>query len=294
MKLYKITIKPTSNFATPLKGDTIFGQLCWIIRYKYKENRLEELLSCYDTEPFLIVSDAFAKDYLPKPSIPQTYLGENLELKKQNHKRIWLSQKDLFEGNYTNAKTDEDVQNHDKTIVSVKNSINYKTFTTDSVNFAPFSEVEYSISSKDIYCLISSAFSQDELKECFRLLGEYGYGKNTSIGKGRFEILDFQEVTLNNKSTTFIALSAFAPTCEDYKHIFYEPFTRFGKHSQGKDIKNAFKKPILLADCGGVVEFKEEKSIQYIGQCIKNHSSFKKAVHQGYSMVLPLKELKNV
>jgi CRISPR-associated protein Csm4 len=44
MKLYKTTITPTSNFATTLKGDTLFGQICWGIFYSLEEKRLKELL----------------------------------------------------------------------------------------------------------------------------------------------------------------------------------------------------------------------------------------------------------
>ena len=70
MKLYKATMIPTSNFATKLKGDTLFGQICWAIRFSFGEERLKELISTYEKKPFLIVSDPFAKanyaEYLPK------------------------------------------------------------------------------------------------------------------------------------------------------------------------------------------------------------------------------------
>ena len=52
MTLYKTTITPKSNFTTPLKGDTLFGQICWAIRYRLGEDRLNELLSDYDKKPF--------------------------------------------------------------------------------------------------------------------------------------------------------------------------------------------------------------------------------------------------
>ena len=70
MKLYKTTFIPTSNFATTLKGDTLFGQICWAIRYTFGNDKLEALLLNYETKPFLVVSDGFAKGYLPKPSLP--------------------------------------------------------------------------------------------------------------------------------------------------------------------------------------------------------------------------------
>ena len=76
MTLYKTTITPKSNFTTPLKGDTLFGQICWAIRYRLGEDRLNELLSDYDKKPFLIVSDGVAGGDLPKPSMPSHLWGE--------------------------------------------------------------------------------------------------------------------------------------------------------------------------------------------------------------------------
>ena len=54
MKLYKTTFIPTSNFATTLKGDTLFGQICWAIRYTFGNDKLEALLLNYETKPFLV------------------------------------------------------------------------------------------------------------------------------------------------------------------------------------------------------------------------------------------------
>ena len=124
MRLYKTTITPISSFATPLKGDTLFGQICWAIRYIYKEDRLNSLLQNYDTEPFLIVSDGFASGYLPKPTLPSALLNESLKDKKINRKKIWLNPSDLQAGNFQNAQKSSDIEYNFTKSISVKNSIN--------------------------------------------------------------------------------------------------------------------------------------------------------------------------
>ncbi len=43
MDSYQITLSLQSAFATPLKGDTLFGQLCWAIRNRLGEERLESM-----------------------------------------------------------------------------------------------------------------------------------------------------------------------------------------------------------------------------------------------------------
>jgi len=88
MKLYKTTITPTSNFATTLKGDTLFGQICWGIFYSLEEKRLKELLKNYKENPFLVVSDGFREGYLPKPKMPSYLLKEDPEEKRKIVKRF--------------------------------------------------------------------------------------------------------------------------------------------------------------------------------------------------------------
>ena len=296
MKLYKTTITPISNFATTLKGDTIFGQMCWSIKYAFGEKRLKELLNSYETNPFMIISDGFASGYLPKPKMPSLLLGEDKKDKKISRKNIWLTMKQLHNGEFANALSDEDekVKNSDKSIVTMHNSINYKSFkTSDDGSFAPYGEKEFTLSKKDIYFLIDeSQLSIEELQKAFEQLSLSGYGKDTTVGKGRFMHDKFIEVKNDISSKTFMTLSPFSPKGLACKEIYYEPFVRFGKFGGDRAFKNAFKKPILLAECASVVHFEEKKELQYIGHAIKGISDIHPdTVHQGYSIVVAIKEL---
>lgn len=291
MQLYKITIIPTSNFITPIKGDTLFGQICWAIRYKYGQERLKELLAEYETKPFLIVSDGFASGYLPKPTLPSTLLNENIDNKKQNRKKIWLTLEDLQSGNYNKAVTNQEASNNDKSEAVVKNSINYKTFTTGAKGFDPYAQVEQSLSKKDIYFLCNDNFTKENLSETVTVVSQVGYGKESSTGKGRFDIEAITSIQLDNSATTFMAIAPFVAHKIECKNIFYEPFTRFGKSGADRANKNPFKKPILMANSGAVIDFDTKKELQYIGKAVKNISTYKDIVHQGYSIVMPLKDL---
>ncbi len=81
MKTYEITIKPLSGFATPLKGDTIFGHFCWQLVYdeqKLLGELFDTLIARYLEAPFVVFSSAFPKLYankvytyaLPSPNLP--------------------------------------------------------------------------------------------------------------------------------------------------------------------------------------------------------------------------------
>jgi CRISPR-associated protein Csm4 len=296
MKLYKISITPSSNFATTLKGDTLFGQMCWAISYAFKKERLATLLKNYreGEKPFLVVSDAFPKGFLPKPKMPSSLLKEKSEEKKLNRKKIWLTSEALQRGAYTEAKSDKEVGNNDTQNMQIHNAINYKTSHTGD-GFDPYGLETWSLSPKDIYCLIDeNQLSIDELKEVLKLLSEMGYGKKSTIGKGRFTIDTIEEVSIDSCATRFMTLSPFSPKGLEAKNIYYDPFTRFGKFGGSRAYKNAFKKPILLADVASVVEFNEVKTYQYLGRAISGLSDipeYSDTVHQGYSIVLPLKEL---
>lgn len=290
MKLYKTTITPLSNFSTSLKGDTLFGQMCWAIRFGLGEDRLKELLEDYESNPFLVVSDAFASGYMPKPTMPSSFLNENNDDKKENRKKIWLSLEQLQDGKFENAKTNNDIKNNDKKELTIKNSINYKTSNTGD-GFDPYDLGEEKITPKDIYFLINDSFSLDEAYSSFGFLSQMGYGKKTSIGKGRFTFSDFELLELNNNSKTFMAISPFTPNKIKCKDIFYEPFTRFGKLGGDRANTNAFKKPILLADSGAIINYDSSQNIQYVGKEIKNISSYEDVRHQGYAILIAIKDL---
>lgn len=298
MKLYKVTITPTSDFATTLRGDTLFGQLCWAIFYKFGKEKLTKLLDNYreGNAPFLVASDAFPQGYLPKPKMPSRFLNEKSEDKKLNRKKLWLTLDELMGGAYSKARRDKEVDNSDKSSVTIHNALNYKTFHTGD-GFDPHGLSVWSLSTKDIYFLVDEEqLSFVEFKEALKLVSEMGYGKKTTIGKGRFEYdeEDIEAIVLDNNSKTFMTLGSFSPKGLECQNIYYEPFTRFGKFGASRAYKNAFKKPILLADTASVVEFKESKSYQYLGRAISDLSDvpeYKDTVHQGYSIVVPIKEL---
>ena len=294
MNLYKITITPSSDFATTIRGDTLFGQMCWAIFYTFGKEKLSTLLKRYAKEPFLVVSDAFPKCYLPKPKMPSTLLGEKSEEKKQNRKKLWLELDELIDGKYSKARTNKNIENQDKNEMNIHNALNYKTFHTGGEGFDPYGVEVLSLASKDIYFLLDiSQLDFIKFKEAFALLSNMGYGKKATIGKGRFEYNEenIKEIKIDNTSKRFMTLSPFSPKGLVCENIYYEPFTRFGKFGASRAYKNAFKKPILLADTASVVEFKKPQNHQYLGKSINGLSDvpeYANTVHQGYSIVLPI------
>jgi CRISPR-associated protein Csm4 len=68
MQHFKINMKLLSSIMTPFHSDTLWGHICWALRYTQGEEELLDFLECYDNgEPPLVISSAFPKGYLPFP-----------------------------------------------------------------------------------------------------------------------------------------------------------------------------------------------------------------------------------
>lgn len=287
MQLYKTTVTPESSFASKLKGDTLFGQLCWAIRYAFGVEKLDALLgTSYEESPFCVVSDAFAPDFLPKPTLP-SFLMEEGEDKKANRKKIWMRYEELLKGDFSKAREEE---SKDAEAIQMHNSINYKTFTTGD-GFAPYGVKEYALQSKDIYILLDEKkLAKEKFLEAFSLLSKMGYGQDSTIGKGRFTFSELQGVEQKH-SKTVMTLSPFCPQGLTCKDIYYNPFTRFGKKGADRAHENPFKKPLLLADTAAVVLYDTEQTKGYIGKAISGHTSHEDIVHQGYAIAIGIGDL---
>jgi CRISPR-associated protein Csm4 len=108
LKLYAITIKPTSGFGTAFKGDTIFGHFCWQAAYDATllDGGLDRQIACYPEKPFAVFSSAFPKlinnqrtTYLLKrPELPFSFLvpaqkdkAADMRQKKDFKKKKWMA-----------------------------------------------------------------------------------------------------------------------------------------------------------------------------------------------------------
>ena len=120
-------------------------------------------------------------------------------------------------------------------------------------------------------------------------MGVDGFGKDKTIGKGRYEVICFEEYKQpKTKSKYYMALSPTAIKGLECKEIYYDTFVRFGKLGMNRANTNPFKKPILFADTASTVIFEQEQEIKYIGQAVKNISTFDDVVQQGYSIVFAM------
>jgi len=280
MEFLTLKIRPLSPFGTPPKGDTIFGQ---IVAYFFldKDHTFENYLN---EAPKLIVSDMMPYGYVYKPNLPLDCFKSNNDQevdKKDIRKREFISLENLQNGKLHLCEKIDFINE----FVTIKNSINRTTFTTDGGDFAPYG-VEEKTFFKELwmFALVEKSIKKKVITT-IEQIGKHGFGKDGNLGKGNFDI-EVIENKIDDVDTQY-ALSI-SPTILKDKNIinsWYEPFTRFGKYGLADAHTNAFKKPTIMADSGSVVLLKEKK--QYFGNCVDNGLKDKPSFLQGYSIAIP-------
>lgn len=323
MKTYRMTLLPKTAFGSPLLGESLFGMLCWNVAYSLGATHLEELLAGYlRGRPFAVISDAFPSGYLPLPALPNCYWEETDDSKrKYMKKKAWISVKELLEGRTSYckwrniSKTDGEIGeefcpafNSDEKIQSFKvsdmvahNTIHRLNGTTGKEEFSPYQcmKIWYQQQVKlDVYAVIDeSRFTKAELLETMGSIGSFGFGRDASVGLGKFELTsDVEEIDISQNFASCLTLASSVLSevvGVDNKKTFYRQKTHFGRHGAQFAVSGKpFKKPILLAQSGAVVSFVEPQSISFLGKGLSGVSvAYPKTVHQGYCPVLPLPQI---
>lgn len=308
MTAYRLRLTPRSAFGSPLMGDTLFGQLCWAIRNRHGEHRLTELLEGYTAGlPFAVVSDAFPADHLPRPTLPSHCFDLPAGDRKAVKKRAWLPVEKFGEpvaswlqhclppAELKGAVPDSHPQAH--------NTLNRESGTTGSGEFAPYAmgQLWYGKEVRlDVYLIIDETrLSAADLQAALHDIGQIGFGRDASIGLGKFILENLESITLpaQAKADALLALAPSAPQGLDYdpRRSFYQPFTRFGRHGDiGVHLQGGpFKAPVLLAQTGAVFSPVSVEARTFVGQGLGGDGSLSKTiaatVHQGYAPALGIR-----
>ena len=306
MKTYRLTLNVLSAFGTPLVGDTLFGQLCWGIRHRFGNEKLKELLNGYtEQKPFLVVSDAFPSNYLPLPKLPSKFWQTQKKIdaaeRKKMKKKVWISlehlkmETDMWQ---QYAISDKEAFALGKiSSLQIHNTINRKTNTTSTGQFAPYSQSQtwYAQESQlDLYVVLDEdRFSLENLKLILADIGTFGYGRDASTGMGKFIVKHCEEFSsVQNNPNSYFTLANCAPfNCGlNAEQSFYQITTRFGRHGNILGLgKSPFKKPILLTKAAAIFSPKIWQEKMFIGNGLTGISySSLEAIHQGYAPILAI------
>ena len=312
MQILRITLRPLSALGTPLAGDTLFGQLCWTLRHQLGNDRLNALLQGYTQgQPFAVVSDALPSGHVPLPSLPSAIWAkapDGTSDRKILKKKRWLRFSDMHsqlpkwqtlavaDVETSLGKITERAQPH--------NTINRQTGTTGTGMFAPYTVNQLWLapgSSLDVWLVFDAQrIGAAELLAAFTHMGHSGYGRDASIGLGKFE-LESPPVavtpTVPDAANAYLTLGPCAPQglgfCPVRSH--WQVTTRFGRHGDvAVQSGNPFKRPVLLAKAGSVFWPEHIDTVcAFIGQGLGGVAApvslaMPETVQQGYCPVLPI------
>ena len=318
MRLLRLSLAPLTAFGTPLAGDTFFGQLCWTLRRLYGNPRLNALLDGYTAgHPFAVVSDALPQGFIPLPSLPGSFWSPSSGERKALKKKRWVPLADVHtplaawrDLASNDAEMAEAIVGHGQAVQTERaqphNTLNRRTGSTGEGQFAPYAMAQrwfHPAMRFDLYIVLDDdRLTREELVSALDVMGQTGFGRDASIGLGKFSCLGApQEHSFAGAETpassapgdSWLTLGPCAPQGLGYcpQRSFYQTVTRFGRHGDvAVQSGNPFKRPLLLARAGAVFRPEQmDPQQRFIGQGIGGVSeAMPETVHQGYAPVVPI------
>ncbi|MCL1824422.1 MAG: CRISPR-associated protein Csm7 [Betaproteobacteria bacterium] len=311
MKTFRITLRLLSALGTPLAGDTLFGQLCWILRRQHGNERLNSLLQGYtERQPFAVISDALPHGHLPLPSLPpDTWQVSDNSDRKALKKKRWLPLSALrqpFSEWQRSATTDVDL-GESREHPQPHNTINRQTGTTGTGMFAPYTVAQIWLkpgSELDLWLVLDTErITPVEIHDAFVFMGWQGYGRDASIGLGKFELqgeLQAQpHIEVSDVPNAYLTLGPCAPQGQGFcpQRSYWNIVPRFGRHGDlAVQSGQPFKRPVLLAKAGSVFWPEHaDAACTHIGQGLGGIAApmpisvvMPETVQQGYCPVVPI------
>lgn len=298
-----------SPLGTPLAGDTLFGQLCHAVREMLGEEKLEALLDGYTAgSPWLVVSDGFPSGYLPRPTVAaalQANSEEDPKKRKEAKGKRWIPHSQIAQPLrqlLSSAVSDEEVygkQSRPIQAAAFHNTLNRLTGTTGTGEFAPYtqSQIFYQRDQRmDLWCVLDEdRLPRETLHQLLEYIGSVGYGRDASIGLGKFAVEQIEEAALfkqtHPNANAYWTLAPCSPQGQGFKtsRSYWQVLTRFGRHGGTLALgAKPFKQPLLLAATGAIfAPTNNMAQIHFIGSGLAKVSLMQTAaVHQGYAPVL--------
>lgn len=294
MKTKQIKIIPQSGFCTPLRADTLFGQILWQVRYLWGEEELSRIIEEFKTGkvPFLI-SDVMPEDYLPKPvHLPADLRAENLAeaaARKKLKKVEWMS-RDKYLGYLSGRDLELEVlEPVTVTLEEMHNHINRQTGRTGTEGSLYSTEVYHFNRQSYRYLSFYWRGSQewwDRFPEILGNLERTGLGKGKSKGYGQFVLLGWHDCTWLDeieRADAMLLGNSFVPAASDPLAGYWRIETKFGR--TGEDISSfPFKKPITMLTRGTVLKGSYRP---FIGKLLTDIHHDHRIVHYGYGFTFP-------
>jgi CRISPR-associated protein Csm4 len=274
----RLRLDPASPLRTPLTSGTLFGHLAWAKRDRDGEPALEAWLDRLGREPFAL-SDALPAERLPRPLLPPPppplaaprelsaddlkQLDEKKEVRRRNFislhdwrdLRVGLSAEKLER----RLATDGSGFKHARTPHNVIDRRNGHTLEQAGLWFADEDWPDANATTRDLY--VRGTVPQAELADLLRRVGEQGYGRAASTGRGQFTLKSIEPVdwlddvpqTAGVRRMLSLSHGTLTPNMQAPR---YKRMVLFGKVGKAMlaEVDRPWKLPILLMCPGATFE----------------------------------------
>jgi len=281
---YRIRFRLASPLATPLHSGTLFGNLCWAWRYLHGEASLGQWLCSLKEDPFFI-SGGFPADMLPRPllkpapvealTLDQIQVHKKLKKRKLIPRAVFEElRNNISEGTLQQrlARLDEEERQRLERMTPQErellgregwvrmphNRIDRITGRTPEEGGLFFTEEIWATGLRqyrDVY--VRTSLPQAELEELFGQVARWGYGKDATWGRGRFDGLEItpeMSGLFDGKLPRAMSLShgSLTPNMVQARYQLETHYGRLGGVYAAS--ASPFKFPLLLAKPGATFE----------------------------------------
>lgn len=270
METYRIKIQPKGGFITPFQADTIFGSLCWVIRYSEGSNFLKAMLNDFRSgRPWFVLSNAFPGDLLPKPMIRMKMVAptnreEQINMAREGKRLKKIQYLTPEEFSRLAAGSPGAIENKKEPIImsaTLHNQVN-RLLGSAGEGGELYEQEESYLNPEygyfSIYLKVRETGLLDRLAILFDQLGSTGFGKRKSTGKGCFSVLGVDKYDLFEAvehANAFISLSNFVPAPGDPVKGNYRILVKYGKLGEQLALSgNPFKRPLLMLKAGSIFQ----------------------------------------
>lgn len=289
-KIYELKLKPLSPWITDLTADTIFGHLCWQIKYDFWNETLEKFLQEMSENPIFTISDVLPADRLPRPMTEWDgdmweQNNEDFETNK-NYKKINFIFQKTFKKEFLNKnilekekiweikKNIEDEKLYHWLLIDIENKNIINRSTENTLEWWIFSIETNNIknSSYEIRTFIKifdeEKFKNYKILDLLKVIFETTwFWKKKSTWKWVFKIESIDKNFIENfygekninDLKNILVLSNFIPSKDDSINWNYKIFTKFPKMWEEFSSKwqNFYKKPMIMIEKWATFEKKE-------------------------------------
>lgn len=289
MTTWRLQLRPLAPWATPLRGDSLFGAICWRWLELFPES-FEPMLERFregDGPPF-VLSDAFPGDLMPLPmhaNLPamEKKLKPPLYLPQASFRSIMrygtVTVSGVLEGAIRISSRVQTTIDRD-----LGAAARAQLFETD------IQHLQNAFDTLSVY--IRSDQYLEQVIACFKAIAWTGFGKKSSSGLGAFEIAGAPDRCewLDNLpgANAFMALSHFVPAPGDPTSGRWRTHVTFPKF-HANSVTNVFKGSILMLAPGSVFLTSGGSPGSWYGHMIPvPRPEMPKALHYGLCFSVPL------